>query len=308
MTTAALTQDQQDMRLTGVGASEVAAIVGLSRYTRPIDIAARKLRLVEDPEVGQAAHWGNRLEAVIADAYAEEEGIEPALLIEPGTLRHPEHSIVLATPDRVRLTAECHMPEHHDAWPLNRECWDRNVQVKTASAHIAHRWGDGDDEVPDEYIVQCQWEMLVTGLAQTDLPVLIGGNDMRIYRLHADTELQGSLLETVERFWENHVKRGVLPPPDGTPQWSDYLKRRFPKDERPLLDATDEARELVSRLRDAKSRSEAAKSEEEQLAQQLKLSIGDAAGIAGLCTYKLQKGSTYTVTREPTRVLRLSKR
>ena len=88
--------------------------------------------------------------------------------------------------------------------------------------------------------------------------------------------------------------RGELPPPDGTPQWSDFLRRRFPRDERPLLDPTDEARELVSRLRDARSRRESAEAEEEQLQQQVKAIIADAGGIATLCTWKCNRPSTKT--------------
>jgi putative phage-type endonuclease len=281
MATAGLTQAQQEIRSTGVGASEVAAVLGLSRYARPIDIAARKLRLIEEPEAGEPARWGNRLEQVIADAYAEEEGIAPEFLVAPGTIRHGDHPIVIATPDRLRLTSD-------------GTRWDRNVQIKTASLRVAHRWGEGDDEVPDEYIVQVQWEMLATGLARTDLPVLIGGNEMRIYRLDADPELQGHILESVERFWRDYVAKGELPPPDGTPQWSEFLKRRFPRDERPLIAATEEARELISRLRDARGRREAAEAEEEQLKQKVQELIGDAAGIGGLCTWKCNRPSEKT--------------
>lgn len=288
MAVAALTQEQQQIRSTGIGASEVAALVGLDRYRRPVDIAARKLRLIEEPEAGEPARWGNRLEAVIAEAYAEEEGIGAEYLFQPGTLRHPKHPIAIATPDRIRL---------RDAEPSGYSgCteWERNVQIKTASARVAHRWGEGDDEIPDEYIVQVQYEMAVTGLPRTDLPVLIGGNEMRIYHVDADEILQGHLIEHAERFWRDYIEAGELPPPDGTPQWSDYLKRRFPRDERPLIEATDEARELVSRLRDARSRREAAESEEEQIEQQVKALIGDAAGLDGLCTWKNNRPSQKT--------------
>lgn len=279
-----LTQEQQEIRSTGIGASEIAAVVGLNRYKGPIDIYARKLNLVPDDEAGEPARWGLRLEQVIAEAYAESEGIAPTLLIQPGTLRHPEHPICLATPDRIR----CDSRENHHSR------WDRNVQIKTASLRVAGRWGEADDDIPEEYLVQVQYEMAVTGLASTDLPVLIGGNEMRVYRLRADAELQDSLIHQAERFWRDHVEKRVPPPIDGSEHWTSFLKARFPRDERPLLPATDEARELLIQLAAYREALTEAEEQEKQCANQLKALIGDAAGIEGVATWRATKPTQKT--------------
>ncbi len=289
MAIATLTLEQQEIRATGIGASEIAAVVGLSRYKKPVDIWARKLHLVPDEEAGEPARWGNRLEQVIADAYAESEGIDPVLLIQPGTLRHPEHPIALATPDRIRLSPDALAKLGHA-----ETTWDRNVQIKTASLRVADRWGEADDDVPEEYLVQVQYEMAVAGLDQTDLPVLIGGNEMRIYRLRADEELQASLIESAERFWRDHIEKQVAPDVDGSEQWSNFLKRRFPRDERPLLPATEEARFLLGALGLARRNKEAAETAETEAANKLKSIIGEAAGIDGIATWKRVKDSQKT--------------
>jgi putative phage-type endonuclease len=288
MAVSALTVEQQEIRSTGIGASEIAAVVGLNRYRGPIDVYARKLNLIPDEEAGEPAQWGNRLEQVIADAYAEEERIDPDTLWQPGTLRHPEHPVVLATPDRIRLSKRCmHSigPGAHGA----REFWDRNVQVKTASLRVADRWGEADDDIPEEYLVQIQYEMAVTGLDQTDLPVLIGGNEMRIYRLRADAELQDSLIYQAERFWRDHVQKREPPPVDGTEHWTGFLRARFPRDERPLLPATDEARDLLTALGRARRAKELAEETEASAINRLKAICGDAAGIESVCTWKATK-------------------
>jgi putative phage-type endonuclease len=279
---AGLTEEQQQIRSTGIGASEVAALLGLNRYKSVVDIWARKLHLVPDEECGEPARWGNRLEAVIADAYAEEEGIDPGLLVQLGTLRHPEHPLLLATPDRIRLNSG------------HLKAWDRNVQIKTASLRVADRWGEGEDDIPEEYLAQINAEMAVTGLDSTDLPVLIGGNEMRIYRIRADAEFQEMIIDEVERFWRNYVVPQRQPPVDGSERWGEFFKKRYPKDTRPLLPATDEARELLEALGRARRARELDEATEAEAINRLKNLCGDAAGIEGICTWRRTKDGTKT--------------
>ncbi len=281
-----LTDEQQAIRSDTIGASEIAAVVGLNRYKGPIDIYARKLNLVPDDEAGEPARWGIRLEQVIADAYAEDEGLGPNMLIQPGTLTLDGHPHISATPDRIRLRGD---PRYPAPGSLGLMDWDRNVQIKTASLRVADRWGDADDDVPEEYLVQVQYEMAVIGLASTDLPVLIGGNELRIYRLRADAELQDSLIYQAERFWRDHVEKRIAPPIDGSEHWTSFLRARFPRDERPLLPSTEKARDLLRQLGVRRREKEQAEEEETALVNELKNMIGDAAGIEDVATWKTTK-------------------
>ena len=64
-----LTDAQRAMRLTGVGASEVAAIVGESPYGGPLSVYLEKV----DPEHGFAGNFatrrGHALEGLVAHEY-----------------------------------------------------------------------------------------------------------------------------------------------------------------------------------------------------------------------------------------------
>src|ERR1051325_2481740 len=138
-------------RVTGIGASEIASICGLSPYETPLDVYLRKLGLVGEAEEDGSMEWGKRLEPVVARKYTEVTGIE---LTGDGleTLRHPERRWMLATPDRIA------------------EDRSRLVEIKTGGHFAASEWGRPfTDEVPRRYLVQCAWQMAVTGIDLCDV-------------------------------------------------------------------------------------------------------------------------------------------
>src|SRR5512138_3210108 len=93
-----LSEKQQDMRKTGVGASEVAAVVGLHHKFRPIDVWLAKQPDAEPFEGNSYTEFGHRIERVLGEAYQERH---PDIRIyTPGTLRHPKFDFALASPDR----------------------------------------------------------------------------------------------------------------------------------------------------------------------------------------------------------------
>jgi putative phage-type endonuclease len=92
-----LTPEQLELRRSGIGGSDIAAILGLSPYATPLDVFRSKVENYVQSD-SWAFRRGRLLEPVVAQIYAEETG---AMLREVGTLRHPDRSIVLATPDRI---------------------------------------------------------------------------------------------------------------------------------------------------------------------------------------------------------------
>jgi predicted sulfurtransferase len=79
-----LSEKQQAMRATGVGASEVWDVLqgGITTY-------ARKVGEAEPFEGNSLTEFGHRIERTIAEAWADRH---PGVRIyTPGTLRHREH-------------------------------------------------------------------------------------------------------------------------------------------------------------------------------------------------------------------------
>lgn len=284
-----LTEEQQAVRATGIGSSEIGAIAGLSPYARPLDVwlVKRGLATVEENE---AMRWGTAMEPVIAQAYERAHLTEGEHLFTPdsiwrdsvkGTLQHPAEPWILASPDRVVM-------RYDDRLHGTKQ---RLVEIKTVSHRSAHHWGEAHDDVPPWYRAQVEWQMLVTGVTTCDLAALIGGAELRVYRLTHDPELAAMLVDVGRAFWR-HVTDGTEPPLDGSESWRSYLESRFPSARWGLLTATHEVEEIADRWRDARARKDAAEADEARATNALRAAIGDAEGIEGAgwrCTWKAPK-------------------
>ena len=212
-----LTPEQRAFRLTGVGASESAAIVGLDPYRGPVDVWMRKpvggrrpLVVEEDREENDAAELGHALEGGIREFYRRRTGIE----VEPceHTLRHPEIHCVLASPDGLAV--------HEDS----------GLEVKLVGARMAHHWAE--DRIPDYVLCQVVQNMAVTGRARWDVIALIGGTVPRIFTIERDLDLEADLLAAVQAFWEANVLADVVPEAQSSEERRRYLLQRYPGSEK----------------------------------------------------------------------------
>ena len=96
-------------------------------------------------------------------------------------------------------------------------------EAKTASAFKANEW---EDAIPDEYMLQVQHYMAVTGYKAAYIAVLIGGNMFRWRLIERDEELIAMLIQLEEKFWE-YVKNGTPPPIDGSEACTKYLAEKY---------------------------------------------------------------------------------
>ena len=147
-----LTDEQKKLRMTGIGSSDIAAVVGLHPYRSALDVWAVKRGIFEEPDLKDKVpvQVGIYMEPFIAHYYAATTGFP--LADGGGTHTHPDHPWMLATPDReVPRYAFQDYPGHL-------------VELKTVGWRSAYRWGEGGEDVmPPEYQVQCRWQMAVRG-------------------------------------------------------------------------------------------------------------------------------------------------
>jgi putative phage-type endonuclease len=201
-----MTPEQAARRRNGLGASDASSAVGLNPYYSAIELWQEKRGEVPPFMGNEATRWGKILEHPIRQEYAEQTGRVVRLPEE--TLQHPVHRFMFCHPDGVTDDG-------------------RMYEGKTA------RYGDdfgepGTDQVPEHYLIQCQHGMLVTGLKITDLAVLIGGQDFRLYHIEANESLQASLVEAESAFWQ-HVVEGTRPALDyRAPTAIEILKKLYP--------------------------------------------------------------------------------
>lgn len=257
-----LTTEQLKIRGTGIGASEIAAVVGLNPFSAPIDVWLNKTgRATEEPDPEGDSHkdLGHRVETVLADVYAARTG---AQLETCKTIVHPTEPWILATPDRHIVGT------------------NRGVEIKLVGMHVVWHW---TDEAPPDYLTlgQCQWQMLVTGWESIEVVALIGGTDFRVYSVPRDDETIEMLMTIGRRFWHEHVLADVPPPADGTDSYKAFLARRFPRSGPGLTKAPPEAeRSAREYLQAAQDEVESA-ARKQAAANHLKSMIGEFEGIVG---------------------------
>lgn len=259
-----LTDEQRALRRTGIGGSEIAAVVGLDPYRTPLDVYLAKVEGYEEPD-NAAMERGRFLEAGVADWYAYRTG---RVLMPCTTVRHGR---LLCTPDRVGLL-DGHPP--------------RDLSIKVPGPYVREQWGEaGTDEVPVPYAAQVQWELKILAALEISEPVAdlaapVDG-DLRVYTLTADAELQAMLVEGAERFWRDHVEPKRPPPLDHTPSSARWLARRFQRDTQPMRKAGLADEVLAAELQDALTHAATASERATLLEHRMRECIGEASGIEG---------------------------
>lgn len=243
-------------RRMGVGSSDVAAICGLDPYCSALEVYLDKIGQVPDEETSEAIEWGNRLEAVVADHFAETTGWDVQVPTEPAV--HPVHIFMRANVDRYLSE-----PGTDDVSAL--------LEIKTTGAHLEKNWGD---EPPDRVLLQVQHQLAVTGLPRAFVAVLIGGQRYRQFEVARDDELIASLVEIEREFWER-VESRTPPPADASVSASEALARLYADFERESeIDLPPEASALLSSLRRCKAEIAVLKDEDRRLSNAVKELLG----------------------------------
>lgn len=200
-------EDWLEYRKLGIGGSDASVVCGISRYKSPIELWMEKTGQLPHQEAGEVAYWGTQLEPLVRLEFSKRTGIEVSL--EKQLLQSEEHPFMLANLDGI-----CQHPEYGSCI----------FEAKTASAYKAGEW---EDAIPDEYQLQIQHYMAVTGYRGAYIAALIGGNTFKWKFVERDEELIAMLIELETDFW-NHVQDVTPPPVDGSKTSAKFLAERFP--------------------------------------------------------------------------------
>ena len=116
-------------RKNGIGASETAAILGLSRYKSAVDVYIDKTKEIISPRPDSAASKrGRRLEPIVLDMYEEQYG---AIHRNPPQVTSKQYPFMFASLDAARVDD------------------GRPVEAKTAGKFVAFQWGEAEtDDIP----------------------------------------------------------------------------------------------------------------------------------------------------------------
>lgn len=223
--------DWLEYRKLGIGGSDASVVCGISRYKSPVELWLDKTGQLPPQEAGEAAYWGTQLEPFVRAEFTKRTGIEVSRRSE--LLQSEEHFFMLANLDGV-----CEVPDYGTCI----------FEAKTASAYKAGEW---DDAIPDEYQLQIQHYMAVTGYKAAYIAVLIGGNTFRWKFVERDEELISMLIDLEADFWK-HVQDCTPPPLDGSDASAKFLAQRFPSSTpKSQITLPDAAADLLSQYDDA---------------------------------------------------------
>lgn len=180
-------------RTHGIGASEAAAACGLSKWASPLELYYRKRGELPPVEETRAMRIGTLLEPALADWFTQDTGIEIKQRA-PGLYRHPEHSHILASPDAIIDTHAL-------------------AEFKTINErYAADVLGEPfTDEIPDEWNIQAQQQMLVMGAELVWFGVWIKGGDVKVYQVSRHEKLIEGIVRCVTELWQR-IQSGDPPP------------------------------------------------------------------------------------------------
>ncbi len=255
-------------RKQGIGGSDAAAVLGLSKYKTPFDIYEDKLGLRPPTPDNNAMKWGRNLEPLVRAEYANQNN--KVVVTPEKILTHPKYNFILANLDG--YTED-----------------NRIVEIKTSRYESA--WGDaGTDQVPIEYILQVQHYMLVTGFDYADIAVLISGSEYRQYEIKADQELHEMMIEQYIDFWAS-VQNQTPPEPSS---YTDAIARYGRHSVANTVTASVEHEKAIQRLSEIKLQKDILEKEEDELKGQIMVALGDNDTLVdlqgkALCTWKLSK-------------------
>lgn len=196
-------------RLTGLGGSDIGAVLGLNPWKSPYQVYQEKIGAAEPFTGNLQTRFGSYAEEFVAREYTAMTG--RAVQRFNAMLRHPTAPII-GHVDRLVIPEGAKRASWRDQVKT-----DRGLEAKTASAFATGRdsdWGeDGTDQVPESYLVQVAAYQALTGCEYWDLAVIFGNQEFRIYHLTRDLELEGLILEAAEKFWRDHVLARIPPAP-----------------------------------------------------------------------------------------------
>lgn len=248
-------------RREGIGASEIAAVVGLSPWQSPLALYLRKIGELPDTEPNTAMQLGNDLEPFVADQFHKRTGLH--VTGEQTWCVHPELSFARCTVDGFVVESPSSLVS--DALGV--------FEAKTTGNL------DRFDPLPTHVELQVQWQMFVTDQQHawvTAFGATQGGLDVRVIEVVRDETAIQRVLPIVTEFWQRVLDR--VPPP---------VKAYHPSDARDLAAAFDEPEpessvelddvsDMIDELRLRKAEAKQLEASIGQIENALKARLGDA--------------------------------
>lgn len=189
-----LSKEQLANRASGLGGSDMAAVLGQSPYRTCLQVFLEKTGelapddLSDNPKV-QA---GNFFEESIAKLYAWQNSTILTPFTE--TVYHPDYVFLLANPDY-------------------RDSEGGIIEIKNMDVDVAYSYGwPSNFKAPVHYMIQLMYYCILTDAPYGKLVCHITGARFEVTHYERDTQVERWLINNAVDFWERHVMTRTAPP------------------------------------------------------------------------------------------------
>lgn len=277
-----LTPEQKEKRIGKITSSVAAACLGLDKRKSQIQA---KLEITgksnDDDKNKKACDRGDRLEKLILQYPADKHGLE----MVPAGFRNNIKEWAGDSADAVYSKPGIFVP----------------VMVgegKSASLGVSAEYGEeGTDEVPQHTLIQSHWHLI--HWPEVDIcvvPVLVGGYrfEFREYMVKRDDELEGLILQDLEKWHHDYIVKDKWPDPDHRD--TEWLVGKYPVAKFDGIPSNKDIEDLAKKYNDIREWVGTAEKRKDSIANKLKAIVGEHDGCKadwGSVTWKNTKCRDY---------------
>lgn len=267
-------------RTKGIGGSDVSVIAGVNPFRSIFQLWLEKTGQVEPEETeNDNTHFGNVLEPVVKREFSKRTGLK--VRAKRALLQSEEYPFMLADLDGVI----------YENGKMNL------FEAKTASAYKQEIWEKG---IPEEYVLQVQHYMAVTGAEKTYLAALVGGNRFYWKVVRRDEQKIAEIIALEKAFWEENVLAGKEPVPDGSGATTDFLNEKYASSNGNTILLPEEALSLCRRYEELSGQLNELQDKKDAVSNQLKNFLkNNESGVIGeyRVTWKQVTSTTFDKKR-----------
>lgn len=241
--------------LTG---TDAGAVCGMNPYKSAMQVYLDKTSPEIETMDNEAMRLGRDLEDYVASRFMEASGKK--VRRANAMYVNEQNPFMLANVDRLVVGERA------------------GLECKTASPYSSDRWKDGN--IPEWYYLQCQHYIKTLEMDGWYLAVLIFGKGFQFTYIERDEEMLRYLVSIEKDFWENHVKAGVMPSPDGSKGADELIQKYFRNREGIIrLNGFDEQ---IARRNELAGLIKKMQTEQKAIEQELKLYLGKEQAQVGI--------------------------
>ena len=237
-----------------IGGSEIAAVMGQSRWCTPYKLWAIKTGKIPAPDLSnnEAVQIGAKLESFVAELFTERTGKK--VRRAPKVYRHPKYPFLIAHIDRLIANS------------------DELLEIKTCSAYKLEEW---ENKIPKEYVLQVMFYLGITGKKRGWLCCLIGGQKFDYKCIEFDEELFNLMVDKAVKFWDMVQTQT---PPVILPDDCDTLAEVYAEHTDDLIES-QELNDRVAYVQELKMHRDEIGKEIKEIETELKATIAEKVGL-----------------------------